>query len=450
MYSGLSLGVDDVVRDMGRALQRGDGAYFLGSGISVPSGLPDWLKLMQEVAGPLGLDITAKDDLALMAQHCVNADAGNRGALIGRLKRALSSRPRRGNPYHVAISRTNIRTLWSTNFDTLLEQALAPSRLGVRANDADLTSGTGDFDLELLKIHGCIDRSAPHQLVLTREDYEEFPAQRPALAQRLRNDLLHRSLLFAGYSYNDPNIATILVEARRLAAKSTREHFLVTRWEKDAEDRKRQELWLLDLRRVGIRAALINDFKELESLLNRLALASRGKSVFITGSHTAGDTKAADIGGLLAGTHEVLFLDGQSEGVGRAAANAFGTACIKVHTDIRDRIRYFPNPYAFNPKFSNDVSLLGPLKQWRASLMRAAHTVVVFDGGMGTDAEVELARSLGCIIVPVPNAPDGTAARLLRDAKIQEALPPDYVASAKVRSPAAEEVVDCVLGTFSP
>ncbi len=448
MRSDLSLSIEDVSRDMGRALQRGEGAYFIGSGISAASGLPDWLELMQEVAAPLGLNITRKDDLALMAQHCVNADAGNRGPLIGRLKRALSRRPRRANPYHTAISRTNVRTLWTTNFDTLIEQALAPARLGVRANDADLTGGTGDVDLELLKIHGCIDRSSSEELVLTREDYEEFPARRPALAQRLRNDLLHRSLLFLGYSYSDPNIATILVEARRLAKKATREHFLVTRREKEKESRRRQELWLLDLRRVGIRSALIDDFKELEKLVGQLALGSRGRSVFITGAHTADDAKAAAVGRLLAHSPDVVLLDGQSEGIGRTAANAFGTACVRAHTDIRDRIRYFPNPYAFNPAFANDDAFLGQLKQWRASLLRATHTMVVFDGRKGTKAEVEVARTLGCTIVPVPGAQDGLAAHLLKDAGIRNALSPRYVSAASTKRPSAEDVVDCIQRTF--
>lgn len=208
--------IDDVIRSMGYALSRREGVYFLGSGISAGSGLPDWLGLIQGIASPLGIKITKDDDLPRIAQYCVNADNGNRGPLIGRLKRALSPRSQHANPYHAAISRTNVTTIWTTNFDTLIERALATTRLAVRANDPDLTGGTRDFDVELLKIHGCIDRSPASELVLTQEDYEEFATRRPALSERLRHDLIHNSILFVGYSYRDPNIATVLVEARRL------------------------------------------------------------------------------------------------------------------------------------------------------------------------------------------------------------------------------------------
>jgi hypothetical protein len=119
--------VDDVIHEMGNALSRGEGAYFLGSGISAGSGLPDWLGLIQDIARPLGIKIMKHDDLPRIAQYCVNADNGNRGPRIGRLKRALSPRAQHANPYHAAISRTNVTTIWTTNFDILIERALATS-----------------------------------------------------------------------------------------------------------------------------------------------------------------------------------------------------------------------------------------------------------------------------------------------------------------------------------
>lgn len=440
--------LDQIVRAMGAALVRGEGMYFLGSGISAGSGLPDWLGLMQDIAAPLGLTLSKHDDLVRIAQYCINADHGNRGPLIGRLKRALSRYVQQPNPYHAAIGRTNVSTIWTTNFDTLIEGALASTRLAVRANDADVTGGVREFNVELLKIHGCVDRSKADELILTQEDYESFATTRPVLSERLRHDLLRSSFLFVGYSYRDPNIATVIVEARRLAAGATREHFFIAKREADPDAAQRQELWHSDLRRFGIRTAFITDWDELSAILDRLALASRGKSVFITGSHTSTSTLATEIGERLASAPGVVLLDGQSSGIGRDAANAFGTACVQQRTDIRDRIRYFPNPYSFNPTFSNNVSLLGTLKQWRANLARAAHTFVVFDGGMGTDAEVEMAREMNCVIVPVMGSKGGTADRLLGDAQIVRRLDPTYVANAQAGKASAQDVVKCVLETL--
>jgi SIR2-like domain/Sir2- and TIR-associating SLOG family len=442
--------IGEVVREMGDALFRGDGAYFVGSGISAGSGLPDWVGLMDRLAEPLGIRITNQDNLPLVAQFCVNVDQGNRGPIIGRLKRMLSIPASRYNTYHAAISRTNLSTIWTTNFDVLLETVLSPSRLAVRANDSDLTSGTQDFDIELLKLHGCINRSTPKEFVLTQEDYEEFEARRPALGRRLRHDLTHRSILFIGYSYRDPNISTAVVEARRLSEGATREYFLITMQEKDQSARRRQELWLGDLRRSGIRSAVISEFDELTDALNRLALASRGKSVFVTGSHQHQPGVAEELGKELASEKGVVLLDGQSEGTGRSAANSFGATCVEQRQDIRERIRYFPNPYSFNPAFANDRKHLSTLKEWRASLFRAAHVVIVFDGGMGTEAEVEVAREMGCRIIPVPTSSDGSARGLIKDPAIRDHLSEKYLKSADSGSLDAKDVMECVRTIFKP
>ena len=86
--------------------------------------------------------------------------------------------------------------------------------------------------------------------MITQEDYEEFATRRPALSQRLRNDLIHRSFLFIGYGYEDPDIETVIVEARRLSDGATREHFLIAKKLNDSALVQRQELWLNDLEAV--------------------------------------------------------------------------------------------------------------------------------------------------------------------------------------------------------
>ncbi len=164
---------------------------------------------------------------------------------------------------------------------------MATSRLAVRANDADLTSGSLDHDIEIMKIHGCVKRSRPKEFVLTQQDYEEFEQHRPVMSQRLRHDLIHNSILFLGYSYRDPNITTALVAARCLSQGDTQAHFLITKKETDPSNITRQDLWLSDLRRSGIRAATIKEYEDLTGVLNSLALASRGSSIFITGSRSA-------------------------------------------------------------------------------------------------------------------------------------------------------------------
>ena len=81
--------------------------------------------------------------------------------------------------------------------------------------------------------------------------------------------------------------------------------------------------------------------------------------------------------------------------------------------------------------------------------MRKAHTVLVFDGGMGTKAEVEIAQELGCRIIPVPEEPEGLAARLLRsDKMLKDALSarsPGFVAKAEKLQLTAQDVIECAI-----
>lgn len=416
------------------ALLRGDGAYFLGSGVSVPSHLPDWSGLLQPFATTLGLTLQLDDDLPLIAQHVVNSAVGNRGPLVGEFRRRLGGRHPL-NRYHEALQLTNVRTIWTTNFDTLVEDALTNAKVAVRASDADLTSGPDDHEIEVLKMHGCIRRSSPQQLVITTEDYEDFAIQRAAFAQRLRHDLLHRTLLFVGYSYRDPNIRTLLVEARRLAQRATREHLMLLRREtSSAGEELRQRLWTIDLGRVGIRCVLADSYAEIEEALSVIARQSRGRSVFTTGSHAGSSPLAAEVGKLLAGVDPpILMLDGQSSGTSRQVMDAFGTACVIGKKDFRTRIRYFPNPYSVNASFASDPAHLDTLKQWRATLLRATRTMLVFDGGMGTEAEVALARNFRCQIIPVPERPGDLSTRLLQEADIEQHLrtiDPAYLSKA--------------------
>lgn len=442
--------MDDLVESVGAALHREHGAYFLGSGVSAGSGLPDWTGLLQTLARPLGLTLKPDDDLPLIAQYCVNADLGNRAPLIARIRRALSKTTKQ-NAYHELIARTNVRLFWTTNYDTLLEDALvATMPVAVRVNDADLAHGVRLFEAEVLKPHGCLRRSPLEEYVATREDYEDFAVRRPAMVSRLRDDLLHRTFLFVGYSYRDPNIATALVEVRRLARGHAPEHFMILRREPGPR-RRRHELWAQDLRRVGIRVVFINDHGELTHALDRISRRSRGRSVFITGSHapTAKDKiRAGALGQALAAQDDLELLDGQSDGIGRAALEAFGEACVTGRKDLSSRIHYFPNPYSFNPAFADDKNLLPMLKQARASLMRAAHTLVVFDGGMGTRAEVEVARAMGCRIVPVPGGANGFARELLRDPDIAKDLGPVYMKAVAQGTPITHAVLACLREGF--
>lgn len=451
---GVAMDKASLVDWFSRKLFENDGALLVGAGISVPSGGPSWLNIMKPLAlRYLDMEISETDNLPQIAQYIVNQHGGNRGPLVNQIRDELA-RLNRINDYHVALARMNTQLIWTTNFDNLIERALGDIPFYVRHDEHSVARPQPDSALELIKIHGCAKDSSPEDLVLTQQDYEDFFVRHPAMAQRLQHDLMSKSFLLVGYSYRDQDVANILAQVRRLSGSHTREHAIVL--EKDRTGpagQQRQRLWCGSLSGVGIMPVLIDSYDELKGILESIASKSRGPTVFVTGSHKSVDDVPflSELGSALAATESpaVVLIDGQSDGVGRTVVQAFSQTCIRLKHDIYDRIRLFPNPYAANPSFSDNRTLLGTLKKWRTHLIRATQVVVVFDGGMGTEAEVSLALENGCHVLPVPGAAEGLAARLLSRPEVADHLNtvvPEYVGIARneSRNLAPQDVVECI------
>jgi hypothetical protein len=113
------------------------------------------------------------------------------------------------NALHRSIAALRPHSIFTTNFDELLEAALRDERV-------EFTTVTSDEEApylssqrcDLVKIHGTISR--PGSIVLTSRDYETFDRSRPAIARLLATTLQTRTVLFVGYSVTDINLRQIL------------------------------------------------------------------------------------------------------------------------------------------------------------------------------------------------------------------------------------------------
>lgn len=441
--------IDGLINGFSQAAYRGNAAWFIGAGASKAAGIPNWLELLNPLGRELGITITNKDDLPAIAQYYINKSSGNRGPLVGHMNTVLniSASP---SSYHINIARSSVTTIWTTNYDHLMEDALIGLQTRTRCREGDFIGHTERGTIEIIKAHGSFGTSTQAEFVIASNDYEDFAGKRPAMAARLRADILSKSFLFVGYGYNDPNIKTILLEARRLAEGASLRHWmLLTEVDlTDTEEHQRQTLWKEDLGRIGIKCILVKDYAEVERIVSDVAIKSRGPTLYVTGSHTGHSSLAEEVGAHLAKPNGPILLDGQSAGVSRSLITAFQAKAIDERVDLNHRLRYFPNPYSSNPKLSNDPSLLPTLKKWRRALLRQAHTVLAFDGGMGTEAETEIAFELGCLIVPVPTKPGGSSSKLLDIREIANPLEqraPGYVKKAKALSLTSNDIYNCII-----
>ncbi len=105
-----------------RALLEGNGAIFAGAGLSRSAGFVDWKGLMAEIAQDLDLDIDKETDLIALAQYHLNNRASR-----GKLNRKLIEEFTEDvsiTENHRLIANLPIKTIWTTNYDTLIEQAI--------------------------------------------------------------------------------------------------------------------------------------------------------------------------------------------------------------------------------------------------------------------------------------------------------------------------------------
>lgn len=387
------MNIKEFIEEFSTAVYNNRGVYFIGAGISVPSGLPNWKDLVTTFVERIGItEVLDTDDLPLLAQYYINNES--KKDLYEEINKTFSNKSI--NNYHKTFKRTNIQTIWTTNYDDLLEQTFDKSNL-VKVKDSDAFLFTEDIDkTEIIKIHGSIGYNE-EDLVICQSDYEDFFINKPILVQRLKVELLQKSFTFLGYNYGDPNIQNILTEVRRLKSEQNDvKHYIVLKTNKD----KKFDLWCKNLERYNIYPILFKDYDELEDILEKISLKSRGKSIFITGSHACNNIPDLDKLTECILENELIIIDGQSAGTMRSVISNLTTHCIDNKIDYQNKIKYFSNPYAANPSFANDSKFLPELKDFRKPLMKASQVVVAFDGGMGTCAEIEVGLEMGAKIIP--------------------------------------------------
>ena len=117
---------------------------------------------------------------------------------------------------HYLLLSLPIRLVLTTNYDDLLENALTalkryPVKVVKQRDVAGIRTGQGAY---VVKLHG--DAATAEEIVLCRDDYDEFFERRPAMALLLEGLLLNRTFFFVGYGLRDPNFRQIYSRIARM------------------------------------------------------------------------------------------------------------------------------------------------------------------------------------------------------------------------------------------
>jgi len=283
--------IDTFINTYTQALRDQNAAVFAGAGLSIPAGLVNWKELLRSIASELGLDVDKEDDLITIAQFHVN-ERGGRHRINQALIDEFSHRAAL-TENHRLLASMPIRTYWTTNYDTLIEESLKDKqkKADVKVTIENMATTVPRRDAVVYKMHG--DISLPDKAVVTKDDYELYDTTHHLFSMALQGDLVSKTFLFLGFSFSDPNLSYILGRIRCLLGENRREHYCLLRRVLRSDfanstdfqyARAKQDLQVRDLKRYGIIGLLVDDYAEYTQVLQRIYKKYCMSRVFISGS----------------------------------------------------------------------------------------------------------------------------------------------------------------------
>lgn len=395
-----------LIREYTRELHNKNAAVFIGAGLSLVAGFVDWKDLLREIIEDLDLNPDDEYDLVTLAQYHCN-QVGGKSALTKKIFDHFAQ-TRKPTENHRILSQLPIQSCWTTNYDKLIETALVAAKKvpDVKYTEKQLAVTRLDRDVTVYKMHGDVDHSG--DAVISKDDYEEYPEKMGAFVAALRGDLVERTFLFLGFSFTDPNLDYILSRVRIRYRGSQRHHYSVQKrvtleiGESDEKFRVRklkQHYFIKDLKRFGVQTVLVDEYSDIENLLNAVATRYRRKSVFISGAaYDFGACNQNDAESFLHSLANKLveekyrIVTGFGLGVGGPVLNGV-LSCLSAQGKTISDEAIVMRPF---PQIATDGANLA--EQWRRyrrqMLEQAGIAVFVFGNKLGPGGDVVLSNGM--------------------------------------------------------
>lgn len=274
----------DLVETYGQAILSGNAAVFIGAGMSLAAGYPDWGGLLEPIQ--TRCNIPDHPDLPLVAEYITHDTArGGRPALETHILTTLVAIPPVPTASHLHLRSLAIKEIWTTNYDRLIETAI-PEAVVVAGDDA--IHNIASQRRAVIKMHGSIAANSTWEQppIITRSDFERYESDHPRTWTVLRSSYMSRTMLFLGFSFSDANVEILLRLARTLGTAHGDRHIAVMKTPSGgtADDARQHQLRVADLEKSGITVCEIDRHEEVPEILADLVLRTRPEHLFVAGS----------------------------------------------------------------------------------------------------------------------------------------------------------------------
>lgn len=425
--------ISDFKRQYTKAIQEGYAAIFAGAGLSRPSGFVNWKELLRELAEEILLDVDKEADLVEVAQYYCNEKRG-RNELNAKILNRFITESQENKSINL-LAEMPIQTYWTTNYDHLLEDILVKhgKRTDIKISPQNLSTTLSESDAIVYKMHG--DYLDPSTCVITKDDYELYNEKRQLFTTALQGDLVSKTFLFIGFSFEDPNLKYILSRIRNLLDANRRTHYCLLEKIKQEKyndldqfyyDSNKQELRIHDLMRYGIEAVLIDDYEQIPDILSDIQRETKCNSIFISGAaHEYGTawekTAPQFIRSLVRELYQKHYkiITGHARGIGSYVISSVVEECQNNVSKLEKHLMIKAFPY--EDKNRDDYEKL--VTAYREGIFKNAGIAIFMFGNKisengviltkGVYQEFEIAQKSNAYIIPIGST--GYVARKIWD-----------------------------------
>ena len=423
------------IKEYTKAIVEGNAAVFAGAGLSIPSGYLSWKELLRPFASEINLSIDKENDYLSVAQYYFNKHR-TRSRINETILNEFTQSAKSNESANI-ITRLPIKTYWTTNYDHIIEDTLRQNnrKPDVKITVKNLATNLRDCDAVVYKMHG--DANFPDSVVLIKDDYETYESERSLFTTVLNGDLVSKTFLFLGFSFEDPNLSTILSKIKTLLGSDVRDHYCIFEkiYQYDGEDaddyayrKAKQSLVIDDLMRYGIQAVLIDSYSKIPSILREIEIRCNLQNVFLSGSMTSDNSKWTKSDAMEFATQISLQLvswkycivSGYGLGIGSAViTGALAAIKDKQYMHVDEYLKLYPFP---QPKPGEDIKALW--SYYRQEMLHDCGIAVFMFGNKpdaagksviasGMEEEFKIAKQKGAKIIPI--ASTGDAAERIYD-----------------------------------
>lgn len=198
--------VETSIRKIKEASKNNKLVVFVGAGVSANSGIPTWGELIAEMSKDLGdFDDKKSTDTYLKIPQFYYNERGEK-EYFEKLNEVFFSRKYKTNPLHNEIFKLNPTHIITTNYDTLLEEAAIEGGHFYHVVKHDLDLPYDNLNKTIIKMHGDFENK---NIVLKEDDYLNYSSNFTLIENYLKSLIATNTVLFIGYSVNDPNFNLI-------------------------------------------------------------------------------------------------------------------------------------------------------------------------------------------------------------------------------------------------